>query len=147
MPESHIVFMASYKDISAQYYIGEAQIFDGELWQCSFLSKIVDFISGKKEPQVSDWWPTKEIDLADCVDMEINHRNVDWYHAILNKTMEFVEGSGAIFQSWMTNEHSTINLDSSGYEDFAFYPVQLPELLSLVKAITHDSTREAYAEW
>lgn len=79
--------------------------------------------------------------------MEINHRNVDLYHAILNKTMEFVEGAGTIFQSWMTNEHSAINLDSSGYENFAFYPHQLPELLSLVKAITHDSTREAYVEW
>lgn len=52
-PESHIAFMANYKDTSAQYYMGEAPIFDEELEQRSFLSKIVDFISGKKEPQAT----------------------------------------------------------------------------------------------
>lgn len=139
--------MIQYPGVSRNYYIGEPPEPDEqEPEKISFLAKLF----GKKPKAIErkpllipDDWPTED---ADCVDIEINHRNVDLYHWILNQTPEPVEGPGSIFQTWFHSSHTAISLDSYS-EDFAFKPEQLPGLLKLVQNVTPQGLLSAFEAW
>jgi hypothetical protein len=88
-------------------------------------------------------WPKDHVETAN---VEINHRNVDLYHWILNNTSEPVDGAGSIFQTWTHPTHSAIHLDGIN-EEFAFLPNQVPDLLTLVDAVTPESTLQAFRGW
>ena len=146
-PDEHIKFMSVHSDpgIARDYYMGEPPDF-GEPKKLSFIDRILGRKVNNIDPsqiEVPEDWPTKE---AEVIDIEINHRNVDLYHAILNQTSEPVEGSGSIFQTWFHSTHCAINLDSVN-EDFAFIHDQLPELLSLVKSVTEETLQVALRNW
>ncbi|MEM9186599.1 MAG: hypothetical protein AAGB00_08915, partial [Planctomycetota bacterium] len=103
----------------------------------------------QEEPQskVPSDWPLSQ---AMPIGPEINHRNVDLYHLILNGTTEFVRGGGSIFQTWLEgqNEHIHTAVDLSGdNEDFAFRSEQLPELLGLLKQVRLPLVVERYTSW
>lgn len=91
-----------------------------------------------------DDWPSEElteIGPAECI-----HRNVDLYHLILNGTSKFVEGSGSIFQTWLTNDqHSAVNIIHG--EVFAFKSHQIPELLRLVSGVTVELVQSRFTQW
>jgi len=88
-------------------------------------------------------WPRQP---ASEPDIEVNHRNIDLYHRILNGTPEPVTGAGSIFQTQFHGTHDATPLDDCA-QDFAFFPEQLPQLLSLVEAVTPESLRHAFHEW
>ena len=119
-PNEHIDFMTKYPGVARDYYVGQPpEPYEQELEKVSFIGRLL----GKKpklierEPiSAPPDWPK---DDADCVDIEINHRNVELYHWILNQTPEPVEGAGSIFQTWFHSNHAAISLDSYN-EDFAF---------------------------
>jgi len=148
-PRSHVEFMRTHRGTSRNYYAGEPPDFrETEPKRSSFLDRVM----GRHLPassasadaaKVPADWPQSEAKVAD---IEINHRNVDLYHRILNKTSTFVVGSGSIFQTWLHAEHDAIPLDDDN-EDFAFLPEQLPELLALVESVTPESLLESFQEW
>jgi len=148
-PRSHIEFMRTHRGTSRNYYLGEPPEFVGaEAKRSSFLDRLL----GRKPSAASAAvegadipadWPQSE---AEVVDIEINHRNVDLYHRILNNSSNFVAGSGSIFQTWLHADHDAIPLDEHN-EDFAFLPEQLPELLALVESVTSESLLRSFEEW
>ena len=78
---------------------------------------------------------------------EINHRNVDLYHLILNGTADFVNGSGSIFQTWLTNKrHSAIDLTGDN-EHFAFKSDQIPSLVDLLFKVDAAAVKSRFTQW
>ena len=81
---------------------------------------------------------------------EINHRNVDLYHLILNGAADFVTGSGSIFQTWLetasNRTHAAIDITGDN-EHFAFHSGQLPELAELLSSVDAESVRSRYTQW
>jgi hypothetical protein len=146
-PENHIKFMREHSGVSRNYYMGEPP----EIEPLNPVKQnIFDKLLGRKyEPpkpqliEIPDDWPKDE---AETIDMEINHRNVDLYHWILNQTDKPVDGAGSIFQTWLGSKHDALSLDSYN-EDFAFLPDKLPELLVLVEAVTPETLRKSFHEW
>ncbi len=81
---------------------------------------------------------------------EINHRNADLFHLILNGTQDFVTGSGSIFQTWLQSAndrtHSAIDLTGDN-EHFAFYSKQLPDLAALTAAVDINAVIARFTQW
>lgn len=148
-PASHIEFMRKHPETSGYYYAGELpQAETIEPKPPSWL----DRLRGRKPeppppppevPEPPADWPRQP---PSVLDIEINDRNVDLYHWILNKTRDPVAGAGSIFQTKYHDQHDATRLDDHD-QDFAFYPDQLPELLSLVEAVTPESLHHAFYEW
>ncbi|EWH08108.1 hypothetical protein DS2_19046 [Catenovulum agarivorans DS-2] len=146
-PNEHIDYMTKYPGVARDYYVGQPPEPDEqELEKISFIGRLL----GKKTKLIEREpisapadWPK---DDADCIDIEINHRNVELYHWILNQTPEPVEGAGSIFQTWFHSSHAAISLDSYN-EDFAFTSKQLPELLRLVQNVTPKLLRDSFEAW
>ena len=89
-------------------------------------------------------WPTDE---ARMIGQEINHRNVDLYHRILNGGEEFVSGAGTIFQTWLTpRDHGAIAIGGDG-ETFAFTSEIIPSLQQLVSCVDPVRVNEQYLAW
>lgn len=88
-------------------------------------------------------WPIAPLEQ---VEMEINHRNVDLYHWLLNGSPQPVSGSGSIFQTWISDSHSAIQVDKHG-DQYAFHVKQLPELLALVENITAEDLVTRLSAW
>jgi hypothetical protein len=93
-----------------------------------------------------EWWPNQPPKLLDLWD--INHRNIDLYHCILNGGPDLVTNGGSIFQSWYEPTHpaSYVKLDEDNVR-FAFYSNQINELASLVAAVNVKSALKAFIEW
>jgi hypothetical protein len=87
-------------------------------------------------------WPTEEADLVG----EINHRNVDLYHWVLNGTPEPVPGAGSVFQTWFADTHDAIDLFDDN-ERFAFDSGRTRELHRLAVTVTRDQTGERFRLW
>lgn len=146
-PAAHIDFMRKHPGTAQDYRLGEPpHVDEAEPARGSFLSRLLGRTppaTGPVTPDPPPDWPEDELDT---VDMEINHRNVDLYHWILNQTPDPVKGAGSIFQTWFHRDHSALPLDDCN-EDFAFAPGQLPELLALVRSVTPQRLEEAFAGW
>ena len=123
-PDAHIDFLASHSENLEQYIAGERP-FGG--------------------PGVPVDWPTQQarpIGPSNAID-----RNVGLYHWILNGQEEFVEGSGTIFQTWLTNQHSAIDLSGGANESFAFKSNQVPALIGLVQRVDERGVQSAFSGW
>ncbi len=101
----------------------------------------------KAPPEIPIDWPKSEPVI---IGPEINHRNVDLYHLILNGTTEFVTGSGSIFQTWLENfserTHSAIDLTGDN-DHFAFHSDQLPDLLDLISSVDAEKVMSCFLQW
>lgn len=146
-PDGHIEFMRAHNGVSRDYLAGEPPDLERTpAPERSLFDRLFGRNSEIPEPdsvKVPDNWPDREPDVAE---MEVNHRNVDLYHWMLNKTAEPVVGVGSIFQTWFYKTHSAIPLDDYN-EDFAFTSDQLPALLSLVETVTPESIDAAFSGW
>ena len=92
------------------------------------------------------WWPSSPPQRLES--WNINHRNTELYHWILNGSSDFQSGAGSIFQAWHnpTFEASFLKLDPHN-ERFAFYSDQLPELRRLVQAVDLQRVMTAFRDW
>ncbi len=149
VPDAHIDFIHEHPQTLSDYLNGEAPDLrpaitpKPSLWQR---------ITGKvpvppSPPAIPTDWPTSECQL---IGEAVNHRNVDLFHLILNGTKEFVNGSGALFQTWLesgdTHKHNAIDLTHAN-EDFAFKSDQVPELASLLSQVNMDMVKSGFSEW
>jgi len=92
-------------------------------------------------------WPDSE---ATMIGPEINHRNVDLFHLILNGTTDFVTGSGSIFQAWLEpqSDRTQASIDVTGdNEHFAFHSDQLPALLELTSSVDVERATTCFIQW
>lgn len=144
-PNSHIEFIKSNPDSLWSYVDGERPQISPTppkrgLWQR--LTGTTPSCEGLS--QIPEDWPEE---APTMIGPEINHRNVDLYHLILNGTTEFVEGSGSIFQSWLTNDrHSAIDL-TGDHEHFAFKANQISSLVELLSKVDADAVKSRFRQW
>lgn len=125
LPEAHIEVLASRPGWVHDYLEGRAP--------------------GADAPTLPPGWPTQP--PASLGSWGINHRNVDLYHWILNGGPALATGAGSIFQTWYEpDRHAALKLDALN-ERFAFRSGQLPDLLTLVEAVTVESTLAAFVGW
>jgi len=127
-PDSHVSWLRQHPGLVHAYLDGTAPP-DSEM-----------------SPALPDWWPRQPPESHDAWD--INHRNTDLYHWILNGGPGLVTGGGAIFQTWYEPDHSAsvVKLDECN-ERFAFHSGQINELASLVAGVNIKSALKAFIEW
>lgn len=100
-------------------------------------------ISGRtKTLSVPADWPTEQAELG----TDINHRNIDLYHWILNGTSDFVSGPGSIFQTWLTTRHAAIDLTGDN-DSFAFEAEHLAPLAQLFSAVSKEAVAARFLQW
>ncbi|MEM1109211.1 MAG: hypothetical protein AAGH99_11045 [Planctomycetota bacterium] len=145
-PDSHIDFVQKYPFSLFAYVDGQKPEFQLEpskltLWQKITRQKPIEELS----PTAPSDWPNSPANLFTG---EINHRNTDLYHLILNGTQDFVTGSGSIFQTWHEPPASSIHsaIDLTG-EDFAFRSDQVPALVGLLSKVDFDTVKFRYCQW
>lgn len=93
-----------------------------------------------------EWWPKQPPKSHDAWDL--NYRNADLYHWILNGGPDLVSGGGAIFQTWYEPDYSTLVVKLDKYnERFAFHSAQVGELASLVAEVNIKSALKAFIGW
>lgn len=93
---------------------------------------------GKQPPELPDNWPGHELDAYSS---EINHRQVNIFHSILNGTNDNVENVGSIFQTWFRPRHDSPAIVIDG-ENFAFLSNDVRQLLKLITSSTPELRRE-----
>ena len=143
-PDSHIEFICAHPESLWQYVEGqrpnvsESKQAPPSVWQ--HLAGMFRSAPGRKVPVD---WPSGE---RKPIGPEINHRNVELHHLILNGTAELVDGSGSIFQTWFAKSHSAI--DITGDRDyFAFKSNKLPALAELALRIDGPTVKVRFTQW
>jgi hypothetical protein len=145
-PDSHIDFIRRHPDTVWAYIEGERpEPAPQDAKQPGFWRRLMGSAPSSPPPtDVPDDWPVGE---RLPIGPEINHRNVDLYHLILNGTTEFVDGSGSIFQTWLTNDqHSAIDL-TGDHEHFAFKSGQIPAFVELLEAVDAAAVKARFTQW
>ena len=138
LPDHHIDYLQKNSAALFEYMEGEVVYQKGESKFKSIYSRVF-----KSEPVITDF-PTEPIDTFNP---EINHRNIELYHFILNGTTEYVSGAGSIFQTWLIiDDHSAIKIDKSN-DHFAFKNETVPSLLKIVESLTDSTIKCRYCEW
>ncbi|MGS0681271.1 hypothetical protein ACVBIL_08935 [Shewanella sp. 125m-7] len=146
LPNEHIQFLKYYPQTLEAYLMGQAPDIDAGLASkpSSILAKLVMLMSGKKSPAQPQDWPNKEVSM---IGPNVNHRNVDLYHYVLNDTEARVKGAGSLFQTWLDiTHHDAIKMDSEN-ESFAFESHRLPVLVSLLSKLDEHSVRARFDAW
>ncbi|ABZ78058.1 hypothetical protein Shal_3515 [Shewanella halifaxensis HAW-EB4] len=146
LPNGHIQFLKHNPQTIQAYLMGQAPELEAEvaIKQQSLLSKLVRGISGRKALELPRDWPQDEIKM---IGPNVNHRNVDLYHYILNDTEERVKGAGSLFQTWLDiHNHDAIKMDRCN-ESFAFESYALAELFTLLSKLDEPVVRGRFDAW
>ena len=144
-PDAHIDFLQKYPDSLRDYVAGRRpKIVPPTDWKPTFWQRLFG-ASPPRQPvargEIPDDWPVSEPKM---IGPNINHRNVDLYHSILNGTADYVDGSGSIFQTWFMAKHSAIDLTG---EDYAFKSDQVPALLPLLSRVDRERVKAVFTKW
>lgn len=87
-------------------------------------------------------WPTEELE---GFNPEVNHRQVQDFHYLLNGTKERVEHSGCIFQTWFAPRHNTVTITIDG-ENFALDSEQVLDLKERIEALSGEELVTRYQD-
>lgn len=144
-PDSHIDFIRDNPDSLWAYVEGQYPEISTLPPKRSLWQRLTGATPpARPQPVIPDDWPGNEPTM---IGPEINHRNVDLYHLILNGTADFVGGSGSIFQTWLTNKkHSAIDLTGDN-QHFAFKSDQIPSLVDLLSKVDAAAVKSRFTEW
>lgn len=96
---------------------------------------------GKKQTELPGDWPNHELD---AYSPEVNHRQVNVFHYLLNATNDPVESAGSLFQTWFKPRHNSPAVVIDG-ENFAFFNSDAKQLLKLVESVTPAMRRDRLA--
>jgi hypothetical protein len=129
VPDNHLEFLRDNPTLFDSYLGGEIP----DLSQ-GFFSKL----RGKKLPELPNDWPRQELNTYSP---EINHRQVNIFHYILNGTNDSVENVGSIFQTWLKLRYKSPAIAIDG-ENFAFFSKDVRQLLNLIKGLTPELRRD-----
>ncbi|ABV88747.1 hypothetical protein [Shewanella pealeana] len=146
LPDEHIQFLKHEPQTLQDYLLGQiptVQTFAAAKPQ-PLLVQFVRLLSGAKKPTLPLDWPSTEMEM---IGPDVNHRNVDLYHYILNNTEARVKGAGSLFQTWLDiNNHDAIKMDADN-ESFAFQSLMLPELSALLARLDEQTVRDRFNAW
>ncbi|GIU32826.1 hypothetical protein L2719_09750 [Shewanella schlegeliana] len=146
LPNEHIQFLKHNPQTMQVYLVGQIPELEAvvAIKQQSILTQLVRLIRGGKALVLPQDWPQHQVEM---IGPDINHRNVDLYHYILNDTEELVRGAGSIFQTWLDiNHHDAIKMDRSN-ESFAFESHRLAELAILLSKLDEQTVRNRFNAW
>jgi len=128
-PDSHLEFLRDNPTLFDSYLEGETP----DLTQ-GWFAKLL----GKKPVELPNDWPSHELN---AYSPEINHRQVEVFHYILNGTNDPVENVGSIFQTWFKPRHKSPAIVIDG-ENFAFCSADVKRLVNLTESLTPELRRD-----
>ena len=132
VPDSHLDFLHEHPEAFRAYMEGRAP---------EIRRSLLDKLFGREiELNVPDNWPTNELE---GFSPEVNHRQVEYFHYLLNGTSERVDHTGCIFQTWFAPGHKTVAVSIDG-ENFALHSKRVPELKKRIGELTREDLLERY---
>jgi hypothetical protein len=127
-PDSHIDFLQEHQG-SVHFYLDGT--FPPEL---------------RSSQSVPEWWPQARPKMLDS--WNVNYRNTDLYHWILNGKPELVSGPGSIFQSWHAPAHPAVHVKLDKHnERFALCSEHIEGLSLLASRVNVGAVLDAFTEW
>ncbi len=134
LPDSHIEFLSEHPDTFRSYLEGS---------QPRIRKSLLDRVLGRKvDSSIPEDWPQGELE-GYCP--EINHRQVECFHYLLNGTRDRVEHSGCVFQTWFAPRARSVAVTIDG-ENFALESEFVPSLGERIRGISEDELFRRYAE-
>ena len=134
LPDSHIEFLSRHPNTFRSYTEGK----EPEIRR-SLVDKI---LRRETELDLPDNWPQNELE-GFCP--EINHRQVEYFHYLLNGTKDRVDHSGCVFQTWFDPRANSVAITIDG-ENFALKSEFISSLKDLIQSITEDELLNRYAQ-
>lgn len=107
IPDSHIDFLSDHPETFRPYMEGRKPQLR-KSWLDAILGRDVAL-------ELPEDWPENELE-GFCP--EVNHRQVEYFHYLLNGTKDKVHHSGCIFQTWFAPGHQSVAVTIDG-ENFA----------------------------
>lgn len=146
LPDTHISFLKQQPHTLQDYLLGRvpAKLTCAKAKHQSVLRRLLTFLTGAKKRSLPLDWPRQDVTM---IGPDVNHRNVDLYHYILNNTEERVNGAASLFQTWLApNNHDAINMDAEN-ESFAFRSRTASQLSALLTQLDEQTIRDRFNAW
>ncbi len=134
IPDAHIAYLSEHPEALLAYLEGvEPEP------RRSFLDRL---FRREAEQSLPDDWPTQEIE---GIYPEVNHRQVEQFHYILNGTDARVSHAGCVFQTWFAPRAETVVVTIDG-ENFALTSDLVADLKGRIGSVSEDELRSRYSE-
>jgi hypothetical protein len=133
VPDHHIEFLEKHPQYLADYLEGKQPNTKRGLFSRLFCSV--------NTPEIPPDWPKQVHDHS----TEINHRQVEYLHYLLNGTESEIANAGCLFQTWF-KPHATCCAVAIDDSNFAFKSAQVSELKSIMMSISDDVIFRRYQE-
>ncbi len=134
VPEAHLDFLAAHGETVGAYLNGHPP---------EIRRTFMDKLFGRTPAvDVPDGWPNAELEGAVP---EVNHRQVEYFHYLLNGSHDKVSHAGCVFQTWFAPHFDSVALKIDG-ENFAFRYDDVVRLHELVKRVSEAELVNRYRE-
>jgi len=134
LPDSHIEFLHRHLDSFRAFMEGS---------EPAVRKSLFDKLFGREvDLDLPDNWPQNKIE-GFCP--EINHRQVKFFHYILNGTKNRVDHSGCVFQTWFDPRAKSVAITIDG-ENFALKSEYIASLKERIHNITEGELFKRYKE-
>lgn len=134
LPDSHIEFLSEHPEAFRPYMEGK----EPEVRR-SLLDKILGREVGLDLP---DNWPQNELE---GFSPEVNHRQIKFFHYLLNGTKDRVDHAGCVFQTWFAPRANSIAIAIDG-ENFALKSNFIQDLKELIQNISEEALLSRYKQ-
>ena len=126
VPDSHIEFLSKHSETFRPYMEGR---------EPEFRRSLFDKLFGREvELNLPNNWPRNELE-GFCP--EVNHRQIEYFHYLLNGTQDRVHHSGCIFQTWFDPRFKSVAVTIDG-ENFALKSEDILDLKERIQNISED---------
>ena len=134
LPDSHIDFLSEHREAFRPYMEGRPP---------ELRRSLLDRLLGRDvDPVVPDDWPCQ---VLEGVCPEVNHRQVEYFHYILNGTRDKVGHAGCVFQTWFAPRFETVVVTLDG-ENFALRSDEVPQLKARIEAVSEVEMLRRYEQ-
>lgn len=134
VPDSHLEFLREHPETFLPYMEGR---------EPKIRRSMLDKLFGRETRlDIPEDWPTEELEGFSS---EVNHRQVEDFHYLLNGTKERVGHSGCVFQTWFAPRHKTVTITIDG-ENFALDNTQVLDLRKRIATLSSEELVSRYEE-
>ena len=132
VPDSHLEFLSKHPETFRKYLEGR---------EPEVHSSLLDKMFGREvNLDLPNHWPQNELQ-GFCP--EVNHRQVEYFHYLLNGTKDRVHHSGCIFQTWFDPGFKSVAITIDG-ENFALRSEFILSLKEQIQNISEDEMFDRY---
>lgn len=132
LPDSHIEFLSEHPETFRSYMDGD---------EPEIRRSLLDKLLGREvDLDLPDNWPQNELE-GFCP--EVNHRQVEYFHYLLNGTNDRVDHAGCVFQTWFDPRAKSIAITIDG-ENFALKSKFIQNLKELIQNISEEELLNRY---